>query len=506
MVYLVGAGPGDPRLATVRAVELIAAADVIVYDALANPSLLAAARPDALLIDAGKRAKAHKLSQDETNALLAEHAMAGRTVVRLKGGDPYVFGRGGEEAIYLYERGVPCEVVPGVTAAIAAPAAAGIPVTHRQIATTVTFITGHEDPTKGESQVDYAALAALAKQGGTLCFYMGMGRLGEIVECLTRHGLEARTPAAIVQWGTLPDQRSLRSTLHRIAADAEAAQLGAPAIIVVGPVVDAHPEAMRWFERRPLFGRTIAVTRTRHQASDLSRRLEELGAKVIEAPTIDLVPPADWSAIDQAVRRVGEYDWLVLTSVNGVSALAERLEAMGLDARHLAGVKVAAIGEATADALGRMGVRADLVPTQFVAESLAADLIAREPIRGRRVLLLRADIARPALPRMLTEAGAEVVDLPVYRTVQAAQLPDALREAVEQGRVDWITFTSSSTVRHFFELLGEDRAKLGGVRIASIGPITTATLRELDVPVSAEAATYNIEGLVEALCAASALT
>ena len=503
-VYLVGAGPGDPGLITARALELLRGADAVVYDALANPVLLDQARRDAELIHAGKRAKEHKLTQEETNALLVELARAGKTTVRLKGGDPYVFGRGSEEALYLHARGVPCEVVPGITAGIAGPAAAGVPVTHRQVAVTCTFITGHEDPTKDEAQADYAALAALLRAGGTLCFYMGMGRLGRIVDELVGHGVAAETPAAVVQWATTPRQRSVQAPMREIQSVVDEAGLGPPAIVVVGDVAGLDREALNWFERRPLFGQTLAVTRTRHQASELSRRLLELGARVIETPTIDIVYPDDWQPIREAVRNLPSYDWLVLTSVNGVAGLKQVIDELSLDARHLAGVNVAAIGDATAEAIRReLGVRPDLVPTRFVAESLAAELIAQHDVAGKRFLLLRADIARPALVEKLTEAGAEVTERSIYRTQPADALPDELYEILDAGQLSWVTFTSSSTVRNFVALIG-GAEKLAGVKVASIGPITSDTVREMGLAVTIEAGTHNIAGLVEAIRSAAA--
>lgn len=501
-VYLVGAGPGDAELISVKGMRLLREADAVVFDALANPALLSHVRGECELIDAGKRAKAHKLTQEETNALLAQLARDGKKVVRLKGGDPYVFGRGSEEAMYLREHGIAVEVVPGITAAIAAPAYAGIPVTHRQVATTVTFVTGHEDPTKSQSQVDYEGLARLIRAGGTACFYMGMGRLQSIVDELERFGVTTQTPAAVVQWGTMPTQRTVRAALKDLPSEVERTKLGAPAIIVIGPVAAVDPQgALRWFEQRPLHGQTILITRTRHQASDLRQKLEERGANVLEAPTIDIVPPPpeDLARIDDAIRNIGGYQWLILTSINGVTGLRQRLDALGLDARHLAGVKVAAIGDATAAGLREMGIRADLVPTQFVAESLAAELMAREPMAGKRVLMLRADIARPALREKLTEAGATVEDLSIYETRPAAGLPEDVIEVLDAGKVDWITFTSSSTARNLVDLLGDRRDLLTRVKLASIGPITSQTLRELNLPIAAEAKTYNIDGLIKAI-------
>lgn len=502
MVYLVGAGPGDPGLITVRGLALLEQADVVVHDALANPKLLEHVRRDCLVIDAGKRARRHKLSQDQINATLADHAAAGRSVVRLKGGDPYVFGRGSEEAIYLHERGIGIEVVPGITAAIAAAAYAGIPVTHRGVATTCTFVTGHEDPTKPDAQTDYPTLGRLVQQGGTVCLYMAVGRLAEIAAAFVEAGCEPATPAALVQWGTLATQRSVRATLADLPSRVAEAGLGAPAIVVVGPVAGLDARALSFFEDRPLFGRTIVVTRTRQQASDLSAGLAALGANVIEAPTIRIDPPDDWAPIDKALADLGGYDWLVLSSANGVTALAEGLERLGRDSRALAGVSIAAVGPATAAALREhLGVAPDCVPQRFVAEGLADELVERGEVAGRRLLLLRADIARPLLVDRLVEAGGDVTDLPVYHTRRVDALDDALIEALRERRVDWLTFTSSSTARNFVDLLG-DRATLNSVKIASIGPKTTATLEQLGLRVSVEADPHDIGGLIEAVVAA----
>ncbi|MHB1155532.1 MAG: uroporphyrinogen-III C-methyltransferase [Phycisphaerales bacterium] len=501
-VYLVGAGPGDPKLLTIAGLEALRRAQVLVFDALANPVLLDLAPPEALRIDAGKRAKQHTLTQDQTQQLLAEHALAGRTVVRLKGGDPYVFGRGSEEAIYLHERGVPVVVIPGITAAIAAPAYAGIPVTHRQIATTCTLVTGHEDPTKDQGQVEFGPLAQLAKRGGTLCFYMGMGRLQAIAAGLMGEGLSGDTPAAVIQWGTRDKQRCVRGSLSQLHGKATAAGLGAPAIIIVGQVAGIDDAALNWFMRRPLFGQTIVVTRTRQQASELRERLEELGAHVIETPTIALEKPTpeQWAGVLDAVRRVRDYAWLILTSVNGVEGLRRALAELKVDARALAGVRIAAIGEATAAATReQLGVAADFVPTAFVAESLAGELLAQHDLKGKRVLMLRADIARPALVELLDKAGATVEDRTIYRTVAPADVSDELMEALGEKRVDWITFTSSSTAKNLVEMLGPRKDLLAGVKTASIGPITSATLRELGLDVAMEAEVHDIDGLVAGL-------
>ena len=500
---LVGAGPGDPGLITMAGLDRLRRADVVVYDALAERALLDHAPPGAERIDVGKRARRHKLSQDQINALLVDKAREGRFVVRLKGGDPYLFGRGAEEVVHLGRHGIPVEVLPGITSGIAAPMTAGIPVTHRQLASTVTFVTGHEDPSKPETAIDYAALAQLVGKGGTVCFYMGVGRLRNIADALTSHGLDAQTPAAVVQWGTTPRQRSARGALNALPGAVEREGITAPAIVVVGPVAslpDSEP-ALDFFTKRPLFGKTVMITRTRQQASTLREKLEALGAAVIEAPTIALVPPKDWDEVDAALRDVRHSDWLVLTSVNGVQTVAERIEVLGLDARHFAGVKVAAIGDATARALHtQLGIRADLVPTRYVAESLADELIAEQGVEGQRFLLLRADIARPALPQRLEAAGATVREVVAYQTKLADGLPDEALSALREQGVDWVTFTSSSTADNLAQLLGDERDLLTHTRLASIGPITSDTVRKLGFEVTLEAETSNIAGLVDALC------
>ncbi len=502
-VCLVGAGPGDPGLITVAGLDRLRRAEVVVYDALANPALLDEAPAAAERIDAGKRARRHRLTQDETNALLVDLAQKGRFVVRLKGGDPYLFGRGAEEAAYLGRHGVSVEVIPGVTSGIAAPALAGIPVTHRAMASTVTFVTGHEDPTKGASAIDYAALAGLIAGGGTACFYMGVGRLGSIVHELISRGLSAETPAAVVQWGTTPRQRQTRGTLASIVADVEREGLGPPAIVVVGQVAGIAEPGLNGFTERPLFGRTVMITRTRRQASGLRRRLEELGAEVLEAPTIELVPPASWEEVDAALLRVREFDWIVLTSENGVDALADRLDALGLDGRHLGATRLAAVGDATAEALSRrLALKADFVPSEFVGESLARELIAQHGARGRRFLLLRADIARPALPEALIKAGGEVTEVTAYQTRVAEALPGSMLEALRGRRVGWVTFTSASTVRNLLQMLGPERELLGSVRLASIGPVTSAALRNAGLEPTVEAATAGVDNLVAAIVAA----
>jgi uroporphyrinogen III methyltransferase / synthase len=484
-VYLVGAGPGDPGLLTARALELIAEADVIVYDRLIPDTALDGARADAELVYAGKEGGGPSVSQEEIERRLVEHGRAGRRVVRLKGGDPFVFGRGGEEAEALRAAGVPFEVVPGVTAGVAAPAYAGIPVTHRDVASAVAFVTGHEDPAKPESALDWQALARFP---GTLVVYMGVRRLGAIAEQLIAGGRDPHEPAALVQRGTLPDQRVVSGTLSSIAAEGAEAGIRAPALAVFGPVAGLR-EQLAWFEDRPLAGLTVAVTRARQQASGLAVRLRGLGASVVEAPAIRIKP------IEGPAPEVGGYDLLCLTSPNGVRLLFDRLARAGLDARALAGVRVAAIGPGTAAALREHGVIADVVPERFVAEGLV-DALAGVDVH--RALIARAAEARDVLPEALRERGAEVDVLALYETV-AEPLGDAQLEEVSHA--DYITFTSSSTVRFFLSAVGERGT--GGARLASIGPVTSATLREHGLEPHVEATRHDIDGLVEALVRAA---
>ncbi|MGZ6694432.1 MAG: uroporphyrinogen-III C-methyltransferase [Solirubrobacteraceae bacterium] len=473
--YLVGAGPGDPGLLTARALELIARADVILYDRLIPPEALAHARAGAELVDVGKVGGGAQVPQDVTTALLVEHAAAGREVVRLKGGDPFVFGRGGEEAQALRAAGVDFEVVPGVTAGVAAPAHAGIPVTQRNVSSAVAFVTGHEDPEKPETAIDWPALAAFP---GTLVFYMGVRQLPRIAEQLVAHGRDPGEPAAIVERGTLPDQRVLRCTLGTLGEQ----RAKAPAITLVGAVADLAGE-LAWRPPAPLAGQTIAVTRARAQSSGLASSLRALGAAVVEAPVIRIEP------LPVQLPDLSAYDLLVLTSPNGV----ERLFAQVRDARALAGPAIAVIGPGTARALRAHGVEPDVVPDRAVGESLA------EALAGggwRRALVARAQEARDVVPDALRAAGAEVDVLALYRTV-AEPLDDAARAAVLGA--DWATFTSASSARFLHEAAGT----LEGPRLASIGPITSEALRALGAEPDLEAADHTPDGLVAALLAAT---
>lgn len=501
-VWLVGAGPGDPGLITVAGLEALRSCDAVVFDALANPVLLDQAPATAERYDVGKRAKAHKLTQDQTNQLLVDLAKQGKEVVRLKGGDPYLFGRGAEEAAFVTKQGVRCELVPGVTSGIAAPATAGIPVTHRKVASTVTIITGHEDPTKGETSIDYQALADLIKVGGTACFYMGVGRLQAICDSLTACGLAETMPAALIQWGTLPKQRHVTGTLANIKARVDEAGLSSPAIIVVGEVAAIDEPGLDYFTNRPLFGQRILVTRTRQQASDLRAQLESLGAEVLEAPTIQIVEPdeATKQAFANAVQSLVDYDAVVLTSANAVHALADQLDAEGLDSRALAGVHVSCIGGSTADVLRqRLAIQADFVPKRSIAEAFADELLASSDLAGKRILLPRADIARPTLPEKLSEAGCVVDEIVVYETKTVDALPGDVLDAMREGGVDWVTFTSSSTARNLASLLGDEAGLLSQCKLASIGPKTSDTMREHGMTVAIEAKQHDIDGLVAAV-------
>jgi uroporphyrinogen III methyltransferase/synthase len=491
IVYLVGAGPGDPRLATLRAIELVQAADVILFDRLVPPALLEHAASDAEQIYVGKEPGSPSVPQEEINRMLVEHGSAGRVVVRLKGGDPFVFGRGGEEAEALAEAGVPFEIVPGVTAGIAAPAYAGIPVTNRDEASAVAFVTAHEDPAKQESALDWAALAAFP---GTLVFYMGVRALPVLAAALVEHGRAATEPAAVVERGTLPGQRTVTGPLGQIATLAQEAGVRAPAITVVGPVA-ALRDRLAWLERAPLFGRRVAVTRARAQSSGLARRLEELGAEVVEAPAIRIEPRADGvqAAIDEL--GTGRCDVLCLTSPNGAELLMDGLERQGLDARLLAGTRVATIGPGTAAVLKDWGITADLVPERAIAESLAAELIA-QGVADQRVLIPRAADARDVLPRELEQAGADVQVIPLYETVRE-RLDEPQLERLSAS--DYVTFTSSSTVRFLLEAIGGVEHFPERARVVSIGPVTSQTARGLGLEVHVEAERHDVAGLVDAL-------
>lgn len=497
-VYLIGAGPGDPGLLTLKGKEALERADVVVYDALANDALLAWARPEAECIYVGKVAGNHALPQDKINRLIIDKAKEGKIVARLKGGDPYIFGRGGEEAEELLQAGVPFEEVPGISSTVAGPAYAGIPLTHRSFASSVTLITGHEDPGKPGSVHHWDALA---RSASTLVFVMGMKNLPDIAENLMAAGMDPTTPAALVHRATTARHRSLVSTLAELPAAAVREGFTNPSVIVVGGVVSLH-DKLNWFERKPLLGKGVVVTRAREQASGLAAQLTELGADVVQFPTIAIRPLEDYSELDTIVAAIAEgdaYHWLIFTSVNGVRFFWRRLLRAGWDARILGGVRVAAIGPATAAALRERGIVPDFVPDRYVAESVAQGLLERG-VAGRRVLLPRAREAREVLPDVLRKAGALVDVIPVYETVPAAVRREDVLERLAEGRIHCVTFGSSSTVENFLSLIPADTLRrYPDVKLAAIGPITAATLGKHGLPCDIRPEEFTIPALVEAL-------
>ena len=495
-VYLVGAGPGDPGLITVKGRRCIEAADIVIYDYLASPALLSHARQDADLIYVGKKGGDHTLSQEEINQLIVEKALTGAIVTRLKGGDPFIFGRGGEEAEVLKRENIDFEIVPGVTSAIAAAAYAGIPLTHRALTSTVAFVTGHEDPTKSESSINWPALAAGI---GTLVFFMGVKNLANIVSQLRKGGKPAKTPAAVIRWGTTAYQQTITGNLENIEERVLAAGIKAPAIIVVGEVASLR-DTLQWFEQRPLLGKTIVVTRARQQASDLVDRLSELGAACLEFPTIQVALPPDPAPLEAAIGRLSQYDWIVFTSVNGVAYFFDRLFAAGNDVRALHRMRIAAIGPATSARLRTYGLNTDIVPKTYRAESVIEAFYA-EDLNSQHILVPRALEARPILPEELRKMGAIVDEVPAYQTLSVADKAQELIGALKSGKIDAVTFTSSSTVRNFMSLLPEADALqlLDGVTVASIGPITAETAGSLGLEVHISAREYTITGLCDAI-------
>ncbi len=496
-IYLVGAGPGDPGLLTLRGKACLQEADVVLYDRLANPVLLDYVPARAERIDVGRRGCGTYRPQDEINRLMLEKVREGKCVVRLKGGDPFVFGRGGEEAEWIVEHRIPFEVVPGVTSAVAVPAYAGIPVTHRTLASTVAFITGHEDPDKDETVLEWPRFAAA---DGTLVFLMGVKNLPTIVSRLIGEGKAVDTPVALVRWGTYTKQQTVVGTLRDIVDRAKAADIRPPTVVVVGEVVRLR-EQLNWFETQPLFGKRVLVTRARDQAPELSSLIRARGGEPIECPTIAIGPPDDWAEVDEAIEQLATYQWLVLTSVNGVKAFMQRLWYHGRDARALAGLQVCCIGPRTAEEVKRFGIEADLVPDTFQAEGVIEGL-KRAGMSGQRVLLARAAQAREILPEELARSGAVVQVVKVYKTVVPAIERDRVQQLFRDHMIDVVTFASSSTVRNFFQLFDEAsdlKQRLNGTIIASIGPITAKTIREMGLDVHVMASQNTIPALVQSL-------
>jgi len=492
-VYIIGAGPGDAGLITIKAVDCLWLADVVIYDNLVNEDLLKYAPDKARFIYAGKKGGDHTLSQDAINDLLVQEAQAGNIVARLKGGDPFIFGRGGEEAEVLVAHGVPFEVIPGVTSTIAVPAYAGIPLTHRGLTSTVAFVTGHEDPTKDKSDIDWKALAGI----GTLVFLMGVKNIAQIVEALTAHGKSSSTPAALIRRGTTPQQEVITGTLDSIVELAQARKFSPPAILVVGKVVDLR-DTLNWFEQKPLFGKGIVITRPQRQADDLARLLISEGAYPISFPTIKIVPPANWHGLDEAIDKLTTYNWLIFTSANGVQFFFERLREKNKDIRDLKGIKICCIGPATARQIEDKGIKVDLVPEQFIAEGILQSFAAMD-LKGRKILIPRAAKARDVLPEGLKKFGASVDVVAAYQTVNSGKKKEDLAVLISDNKVDVLTFTSSSTVTNFVEIMGRDFPLPAHVDVACIGPVTADTAKKAGFKIDISHEEYTMEGLVQSL-------
>jgi uroporphyrinogen III methyltransferase/synthase len=494
-VALVGAGPGNPALLTLRAVELLGQADLILYDRLVPIRLLDHGAPRAQRICVDSLHGTHPERWPEIYQIMIEAARQGQRVVRLKGGDPFVFGRGGEEAEALRQAGVAYEVVPGVTAALGAGAFAGIPLTHRQHVSAVAFVTGHEKPDKTDSFLDWAGLARFP---GTLVVYMGMARLGHIIELLIANGKSGQTPAAAVHWATTGRQRTVTALLSELPAAVQKAGLKAPSLVIIGSVVSLRAE-LAWFEARPLLSKRIVVTRPRHQAGDMMSCLEQLGAVVSSLPAVEIREPEEWAPVDHALANLSAYQWVVFTSANGVEAFLSRLRQTGRDLRALGGIRLAVIGPATADALRRYHLEPDLIPNVYDSEGLSSAL--KERVAGQRVLLARADRGRDVLREQLADV-AEVEQITVYSQVDAIDRSSEALELLRRGDIDYVTLTSSNIARSFVRALDEDSLKLirtGAVKLVSISPVTSAAIRELGLPVAAEARQSTAEDLVQAI-------
>jgi uroporphyrinogen III methyltransferase / synthase len=496
-VYLVGAGPGDAGLLTMRGAELLARADVVVYDALVNADLLRLAPREAEIIYGGKRAKEHALTQEQLNELLVSKAREGKCVVRLKGGDPYIFGRGAEEAEELKQAGIPFEVIPGISSVVAGPNYAGIPITHREHNSVVTIFTGHEDPTKAESSLDYQKIASLP---GTKVIVMGSERIRQIADSLMSNGMSGDTPVGMVRWGTTGRQQSVAGTLSTIADVAAKNDFAAPAVTVIGDVVKLR-EKLNWFEHRPLFGQRIVVTRTREQASQLSHQLLELGAEVLEIPTIKIVPPDNKQDLMDALLGLGEYDWIIFTSPNGVDAFFDYFFKAFEDLRDIGGLRIAAVGPATAAKLRDLHLKVDLMPDEYVAKKIITAFRGYESIDNLRMLLVRAQVADQDLPKALEEAGGIVDDVAIYKTVPETEDRNGAAARFAEAGADWITFTSSSTVQNFHARfnLPELLKQHPKTKLASIGPETSKALIALGLKPTVQAKEHTIDGLVKAL-------
>ncbi|MBE9546687.1 MAG: uroporphyrinogen-III C-methyltransferase [Proteobacteria bacterium] len=492
-VYIIGAGPGDPGLITVRAVECLQKSDVVVYDYLVNQDILGLAGEDARLVYVGKKGGDHTVSQERLNQILVKEASDGNIVSRLKGGDPFIFGRGGEEAEVLSAAGIPFEIIPGVTSAISVPAYAGIPLTHRKFTSSVTFVTGHEDPTKDGSSIDWGNISAV----GTMVFLMGVKNLTHIVTNLIKNGRDPDTAAALIRWGTTADQETLKGTLGNIAEMAEEKNFSPPAIFVVGDVVKLRDD-LNWFERKPIFGKGVVITRPEEQSGELRALLNENGARAISFPTIRIVPPDSFDDLDKAIGNLNKYHWIIFTSVNGVKFFFKRLDDLQKDVRDLKGIRICAIGPATSAAVEKYGIRVDIIPDDYIAEAVLEKFREQET-GGRNILLPRAEIARDVIPEGLSKLGANVDVVVAYRTVNSGRDKTELYELIDQGKVDVITFTSPSTAINFSDIMGEDMHFSENIKIACIGPVTAAAVEKLGLRVDIVSKTYTVSGLVEAI-------
>ncbi|MDP2210124.1 MAG: uroporphyrinogen-III C-methyltransferase [Candidatus Aquicultor sp.] len=496
-VFLVGAGPGDPKLITLRGLECIAQADVLIYDRLATNLLFEHAKPGVEYIYVGKAEGKHSVKQSDINQILVDKAKEGNIVTRLKGGDPLIFGRGGEEALTLFENGIDFEFVPGVSSGNAVPAYAGIPVTHRGMTSTVAYVTGHEDPSKPNTDIDWKSLVGI----GTIIFYMGMRNLPKIVEQLTANGRSDQTPVAVIRWGTTPQQQTVIGTLSDIVQRVTEVELKAPCIIIVGEVVSLR-EKLCWYEKKPLFGKRILVTRAKEQAGAFSDLLSDLGGQVIEIPTIKIADPDSFDGVDRALKRLESgpgYDWIIFTSANGVEYFIKRMKDLEKDIRILAGSKIAVIGPATARAVKRLLVNIEIMPKEFVAEGLI-DEFDREGVEGKSILIPRAKVARNILPDTLKQMGAEVDVAEAYQTVLDNDAALRIKELLVKGAIDIATFTSPSTIDNFAKLVGPDLHQLiDGLAIAVIGPVTAEAVKKLGLNVDIIAGEYTVPGLVEAI-------
>jgi uroporphyrinogen III methyltransferase/synthase len=494
-VYLVGAGPGRADLITVHGADVLKAADCVIFDKLANPALLQYARRDAEIVHVPKRIGEGSCTQDEINKILVAKALDGKTVVRLKGGDPCTFGRIAEELAVLIEAGIGFEIVPGVTAAIAASAYTGILLTDRQYSSQVTFITGREAAGKQDSNIDWRVLAQF---GGTLVFYMGMGTLGAIAERLIEHGKPADTPAAVIANATFPTQRVVRARLERIDEECKQQEIGPPAIVVIGDAADSDTR-FDWFMKQPLFGKNIVMTRDTIGNADFAEKIISRGGNPVPFATIKIQSLTDSNDFLRTLAKFSQYDWIIFTSVNGVTIFFEALEGLGKDARVFGSAKVGAIGERTAAKLADFGVKADFVPDVFTGREMGKQLIRSENVRGKKMLLLRSQLASNELAELLAEAGAEVDDVATYTATSAKSDPTQLVEAISHGSVDWLTFASPSAVDGFFEQIERDLVGSSNVRVASVGPVTSERLRQLGVAVHVTAKVHTFDGLLDAI-------